>query len=96
MFLFADLSLWPWTMWRLLSYVVYWIACLFAPVVAIGAVMGALAAGVSLPAVLGIAGCLVWLFVAYWLRRWLTGVTSVWPWMTPGREIRARERRAAG
>jgi hypothetical protein len=60
--LFADLSHWNWLMWRMMTYFVYGITCLLAPLVAIGAVVGTLTEDDVWPAIGGMTGCSLWLF----------------------------------
>jgi hypothetical protein len=94
-FLFADLSHFNWVVWRIIGHILYWLATFVFVLVGVSRVEAALASGRIVDNAVRVLFALAIFFVAYWLRRWLTSVVSIWPWMTLAREIGKRKRQEA-
>jgi hypothetical protein len=88
---FSDLSHLSWGLWRIIGYAIYWFATVAAILMVIVAVPSLMRGGGAQPAAAMLAGGALWLVIGYWLRRWLTSVTSYWPWVTLNHEMKARE-----
>ena len=88
---YSDLSHLSWALWRIIGYAIYWFATFAAIMMAVLAVPSLIQGGKAQPAIAMLAGGALWLVIGYWLRRWLTSVTSYWPWVTLSREMKARE-----
>jgi hypothetical protein len=88
---FSDLSHLSWSLWRIIGYAIYWFAVFAAILVTAVAIPTLIRHEGAQQAIAMLAGGALWLVIGYWLRRWLTSVTSFWPWVTLTREMKARE-----
>jgi len=95
LFFLSDLSHFNWVVWRISGHILYWLAAFVLVFVGVFRVEAALASGRILDNAVRVLLPLAFLFGAYWLRRWLTSVVSIWPWMTLAREIEKRRRQEA-
>ena len=92
MSLFADLSLRNLAIFRITGYIFYWVVCIMVCIfVLVGTVVSVLNLidGEPLPIYIFVFSALC-LLIGYWVRRGLTSVRSIWPWVTLARQLRDR------